>query len=242
MQKETKFLIKIVKQASKLITPNFVTNAKDEFGDLVTTFDYEIEKFLTNKLKNKFPNFDIVSEEFNSKAKLTQNCFTIDPIDGTINFANGLPLWVIQVGMIKNGETCCGVIYAPKLGELYYADKTGAYLNNKKIKVNNLPIKNCLYQIDGKSRTGAVERIRKNTKLNRELGSAGLAYAYVANGRLSGEMFRNETPWDYVPGMYIVKQAGGYIIDKKGKHIATSTKEFAKILEKYGTFQKNDID
>ncbi len=240
MEKDTKFLIKIVKQASKLITPKFVVKAKDENGDLVTTFDYEIEKFLIKNLNKKYPNFDIISEEFNSKAKLTKNCFTIDPIDGTINFANGIPLWVIQVGMIKDGKACCAVIYAPKLKEIYYADKTGAYKNNKKIQVKALPLKNCLYEIDGKPRIKAVERMSRHTKHNREFGSAGFAYAYVASGKISGTIFRNETPWDYVPGVYLVNQAGGYVIDKKEKHIAANTKEFAIILEQNAAYKNTD--
>ena len=240
MEKETKFLIKVVKQASKLITPQFVVKAKDDKGDLVTTFDYEIEKFITKKLKEKYPSFDIVSEEFNSKTKLTKNCFTIDPIDGTINFANNLPLWVIQVGMIKNGKTCSAVIFAPKMKKLFYADNIGAFLNGKKIEVNKLPIKNCLYQVDGKPRPHAIERMNNYTKQIRVLGSAGIGYAYVACGKIAGEIFRNETPWDYVPGLFLVEKAGGYTIDKEETHIAANTKEFAEILEKnaYGENKK----
>ena len=240
MEPYTKFLISIVKQASKLITPQFTIKAKDEKGDLVTTFDYEIEKFLIAKLKKKFPNFDIISEEFNSNAKITKNCFTIDPIDGTINFANNLPLWAIQVCMVKNGSSCSAVIYCPKLKELYYADKSGAFLNNKKIKVNPLPIKNCLYEIDGKSRYDAIKRLKPYTQHNRITGCAGVAFSFVASGKFAGTIFRNETPWDYYPGMYLVKQAGGYCINKEGAYVAANTKEFAEILEKYGPFQKGD--
>ena len=95
MTKELKFLIDTVKEASKLITEEFEVKAKDNKGDLVTNFDYEVEQFMINEIKKAYPNFNIVSEEFNSNEGLTDNCFTIDPIDGTINFANNIPLWGI---------------------------------------------------------------------------------------------------------------------------------------------------
>ena len=105
---------------------------------MVTNFDYKVETFINNEIKMNYPDFDIVSEEFNSDNKLTDNCFTVDPIDGTVNFANNVPLWAIQVACIKSGETSSAVIYLPKLNELYYADESGAYMNGVKIKINSL--------------------------------------------------------------------------------------------------------
>ena len=111
---DLKFLIDVVKGASLLITDEFEVKAKDEKGDLVTNFDYEIEKYIIDKIQEKYPNFSIISEEYNSDKQLSENCFTIDPIDGTINFANNIPLWAIQIACIKNKKTCAAVIYLPK--------------------------------------------------------------------------------------------------------------------------------
>lgn len=135
MSEELVFLIDVVKEASSLITPDFEVKAKGNNGDLVTNFDLKIEK-----LKEKYPDFDIVSEENNSDKGITENCFVIDPIDGTVNFANNLPIWAIQVAMIKNNDVVAAVIYAPRLNELYCADSRAAYFNNKKIHVNNMDI------------------------------------------------------------------------------------------------------
>ena len=142
MNKDTRFLIDLVKNANKLITDEFEVKAKGNDGDLVTNFDLEIENYMIEQIKENYPDFTIVSEEYNSDNNLTDNCFTIDPIDGTINFANRLPLWGIQVACIRNGKTCSSVIFLPKLNELYYADETGAFLNGEKIQVNNLSTKN----------------------------------------------------------------------------------------------------
>ena len=133
MTKDLLFLIDTVKKASEMITEDFTVKAKGKKGDLVTNFDFEIEKFIIAEINKEYKNFTIVSEEFNKDATLQDNCFTIDPIDGTINFAHNIPLWGIQVGLIREGKTCAAVIFLPKLNELYSADETGAYLNGKKI-------------------------------------------------------------------------------------------------------------
>lgn len=243
MTEDLKFLIDIVKQASELITDDFQVKAKGNCGDLVTNFDFEIEKFITKKLNEKYPNFPVVSEEFNKDVKLTDNCFTIDPIDGTINFAHGLPLWGIQVGFIKNNKTVAAVIYLPKLNEFYYADESGAYLNDKKIEVNSkLTPAQCLYVIEGKKRTKATERMIAHRSHTRWIGSAAVDFSWVASGRLGGTIFRNNTAWDYVPGMYICKQAGAVVYDESDCHIAACNKEFADILKKDATYRKEDGD
>ena len=240
MNKEASFLKRVVLDASKLITDDFEVKAKDDKGDLVTNFDYEVEKFIIDELKKEYPNYDIISEEFNTYGKLSENCFVIDPIDGTINFANKLPEWVIQVAMVSGGKVVAAVVYAPKIKEMYVADKSAAYLNGKKISVNNLPIKKCLYEIDGKSRVTAIERMLPYTRHFRNVGCAGYSFAAVAAGKFGGAIFRNETLWDYVPGMFIAKQAGAFVIDEIGAHIVANTKEFAMLLKQEAVFREND--
>lgn len=232
MEKETKFLIDIVKQASGLINKDFEVKAKNNKGDLVTNFDYEIENFIIGKVKEKYPNFDIVSEEFNSEKGLTENCFVLDPIDGTINFANGLPLWGIQIAYIKNGKTCASVLYLPKLNELYYADKTGAYLNDKKIKVNKKPIENSLFVVQCSKNYNYYSSVPNHFSNFREYYCSAVSHCWLANGGLSGVVFLKDNAWDYLPGHYLVKQAGGALINKDNIHIAASSKKYAEFLLK----------
>lgn len=231
MSEDLKFLIKLVKDASLLINEDLEVKAKGNKGDLVTNFDYEIEKFIINKIKENYPDFSIVSEEYNSSKELTDNCFTIDPIDGTVNFANKLPLWAIQVACIKNKETCAAVIYIPKLDELYYADKNGAFLNGIKIHVNNLDYNNGLYTIDGPRGIEIQTKMKDVSTHLRSYGSAAVNFSWVASGKLGAVIFGYNTSWDYVPGMYLVKQAGGFTYSENGLHIATSTKEFLEKIK-----------
>lgn len=231
IMKESKFLRDIVKKASNLITEEFEVKAKDNKGDLVTNFDFEVEKFIINEIKKEYPNFDIISEEFNSRKELSDNCFTIDPIDGTVNFANNLPLWGIQVACIKNGQTIAAVIYLVKLNELYYADETGAYLNGSKIKVNNLKEKNAIYVVEGPGKFEKTVYQEKISKNKRDFWSSAVDFAWTACGRISAVNLLSNTVWDYIPGQYIVKQAGGYIYNDKKNHIATNNKEILENMK-----------
>ncbi len=236
MTEELKFLIDLVKESSKLIDNNLDIQAKGEFGDIVTNFDLEIEKFMLKKIKEKYPNFIVISEEYNPTVELSDNCFTIDPIDGTINFANGIPLWGIQVSCIKNGKTCAAVIYMPKLDELYYADENGAFLNGEPIKVNDKNINDGLYSIEGIKGARQPKCIIGHYKMNkinrkyRELHCAAADFAWVACGRLIATNFMGNNYWDYIPGEYIVEKAGGSIHNEENAHIAANSKE---VLEEF---------
>lgn len=235
MSQDSKFLIKLVKDASLLITDEFQVNAKGNDGDLVTNFDYEIEKYMIDKIIENYPGFSIVSEEYNSKNKLTDNCFTIDPIDGTINFANNIPLWGIQVACIRNGKTCAAVIYLPKLNELYYADLNGAFLNDKPIHVNNLDIHKGLYTIEGPEKSLDLIKMREVSSHCRDFYCSAVNFAWVACGKLSATNFVWDTLWDYIPGEFIVKQAGGTIYNNKKQHIAANNLEFLEILKSHSS-------
>lgn len=239
MIKETRFLKRVIKEASKLITDDFVVKAKDNKGDLVTNFDLEIEQFIIGKIKESYPNFDIVSEEFNSKKELTKNCFVIDPIDGTINFANGMPLWGIQVACVKKGKVCSCAIYLPKFKEMYYADKSGAFVNGALIHVEEKGSRN-IAVVEGHNRNASRIRVEKSGTKTRALGVACVSYSWIASGKLGAFVFKNNNLWDYLAGEYLVTQAGGYSIDKDNLHIAACSKEFALKLEKLCAYYPDD--
>ena len=239
MTKELEFLINVVKDASKLITDDFEVKAKDDKGDLVTNFDYEVEKFISDKIKAEYPDFAIVSEEFNSSNKLTDNCFTIDPIDGTVNFAHGVPLWAIQTACIKNGETCAAVIYIPKLDELYYADENGAYLNGEKIHVNDKTPDKGLYIIEGPGNMQGEYKMKSINRHYRDFHCTAIDFAWCAVGRISAVNFVWESYWDYIPGMYLVKQAGGVTYNAYNMHIACNNKEFLDIMINNSSVEEN---
>lgn len=218
MTDDLKFLIDIVKESSTLINKDFKIKAKDNNNDLITNLDTTIEKFLLNKINEKYPDFKIISEEFNKDTKKCENYFTIDPIDGTINFAHGLPLWGIQVAMVKNFETVASVIFLPELNNIFYADKTGAYKDGKILDLTKKEQSTLLIDyIYLKNEQKFCDELTKNVppelkgRTFRKFYCAAAVFSWVAEGKLSGYVFTSDKAWDYTPGMYLVKQAGGNI-------------------------------
>ena len=241
MSIELEFLIDVVKQAGNMITDEFEVRAKDDHGDLITNFDTEIEQYIIKRINEEYPGFDIVSEEFNSKKELTDNCFTIDPIDGTINFAHHIPLWAIQVACVKEGKTCAAVIYIPKLNEMYYADENGAFLNGNPIHVNNLDVNKGLFTIEGPNSIQGELRMIKRARQYRALYCAAVNFAFVACGRLSATCLVWDTYWDYIPGIYICEKAGAVTYHAEKMHIAANNNEFLQELIINAGVNENEV-
>lgn len=231
MNQEIEFLIRIVKEAEKITRNSYEVHQKDDQGDLVTSLDIAVEKYLISQINENYPDFRIVSEEFNSDAAVAENCFIIDPIDGTINFANGLPLWGIQIACRKDGRTVASVIDLPDLEEFYYADDTGAYRNGQKIQIREVPEKNAVYAVMGKNTVSALGKMTDHTRNFRNFGAACSAYAFLACGRIHGVSFTSDNPWDYEPGLFLCKMAGAETKDRKGFHSAAMSQDFLDVLE-----------
>ena len=108
-------------------------------GDFVTSADKRTEKILIEELQKAHPNYGIITEETGEINKSnTKNRWIIDPIDGTMNFLNGIPQFAISIGYEEENDLKCGVIFTPILNDMFYAEKgSGAYLNNTKIRVSN---------------------------------------------------------------------------------------------------------
>lgn len=236
---EAEFIKQVVKEVEKISQKHFEVHQKDDKGDLVTNLDIEIEKYLISKIKGNYPDYAIVSEEFNSDNVTTDNCFIIDPIDGTINFANGLPLWGTQVACRKNGKTIASAVNLPKINEFYFADKTGAYLNGQRISIKEVPIKNTIYSIVGNNSIDSTGKMQNYSRNHRNFGAICTAFAFMASGRIHGVNFRVEHPWDYEPGLFLCEMAGAKVKSIQGFHAAAMNQEFLDILEKETALQES---
>lgn len=149
-----------------------------------------------------------------------------------MNFANGLPIWGTQIACRKNGEIIASVINLPKLNEVYYANKTGAYINGEKIAVKEAPIKSALYSIIGRHPYDDIAKMGAYSPNYRNFGAACVAFAFVASGKIQGSNFRHDTPWDYEPGLFLCQMAGAKTKSFNGFHAAAMTQDFLDILEK----------
>ena len=191
-------------------------------GDFVSSADKRTEKILINELQKAHPDYGIVTEESGIiNDDNNKNRWIIDPIDGTLNFLNGVPQFCISVAYEENNEILCGVILNPITNEMFCAEKgNGAYLNNSRIRVSNKKkIKDSLIATGGPKLASKIKEKMfseyievSNVSSNvRKFGSAALDMAYVACGRFDGYWQREINLWDIAAGVVIVKEAGGFV-------------------------------
>ena len=191
-------------------------------GDFVTSADKRTEKILVNELQKAHPDYGIVTEETGiiNKSNM-KNRWIIDPIDGTLNFLNGVPQFAISIGYEEDGEIKCGVIFNPIMNEMFCAEKgNGAYLNNSRIRVSKKKKINDAWLVTGGPKGASKIKdkifseyinVSKNVSNVRKFGSAALDIAYVACGRFDGYWQRELNYWDIAAGIIILKEAGGFV-------------------------------
>ena len=191
-------------------------------GDFVTSADKRTEKILIAEIQKAHPEHGIITEETGIINKSnTEKRWIIDPIDGTMNFLNGIPQFAISIGYEDKGEITCGVIFNPITNEMFIAEKgNGAYLNNSRIRVSNKKkINDALLVTGGPKGNSKIKnrifseyiKVSKNVSNVRKFGSAALDMAYVACGRFDGYWQRELNYWDIAAGIIILKEAGGFI-------------------------------
>ena len=231
-------IIQISKEAGALIRNAFGKTHSIEFKtnelNLVTETDKASEKLITDFIKKKYPTHGILAEEGSDVNRSSEYLWVIDPLDGTTNFAHGLPIFSVSIGLQKNGETIAGVVYDVMQDIVYAAEKgSGATANSVKIKVsenNNLQhsllVTGFPYNIK-ENPDKALERfttLSKKSRGIRRLGSAAIDFCYVATGVFDGFWEVHLNPWDICAGNLIVEEAGGIVTDFDGKPIDIFTK------------------
>ena len=191
-------------------------------GDFVTSADKRTEKILIEELQKAHPEYGIVTEEIGIiNESNTKNRWIIDPIDGTMNFMNGIPQFAISIGYEEDSEIKCGVIFNPIMNEMFCAEKgNGAYLNNSRIRVSKKnKINDELIVTGGPKGASKIKdkifmeyiNVSNNVSNVRKFGSAALDLSYVACGRFDGYWQRELNYWDIAAGIIILKEAGGFV-------------------------------
>ena len=191
-------------------------------GDFVSSADKRTEKTIIEELQKAHPEYGIITEETGiiNKSNI-KNRWIIDPIDGTMNFLNGIPQFAISIAYEEDNEIICGVIFNPITNEMFCAEKgNGAYLNNTRIRVSNKKkLKDALLVTGGPNGASKIKNkiyseyinVSNNVSNVRKFGSAALDMAYVACGRFDGYWQRELNYWDIAAGVIILREAGGFI-------------------------------
>lgn len=195
--------------------------------DLVTRADHASEEYMISRIREVFPDHAINAEEAGELAGVPEHQWYIDPLDGTLNYAHGLPIYSISIGYACQGKMELGVVYDPTREEFFSAQKgKGATLNDSPIHVSQYEdLIDCIlttgfpkniWGAPTDNTTNFVE-FSKKTQSVRRLGSAALDVVYVAAGRVDGFWEVTINQWDVAAGGLIVREAGGIVTNLFGE-------------------------
>jgi myo-inositol-1(or 4)-monophosphatase len=210
--------------------------------DLVTEADQAAEDLIADRLRTLCPEHDLLCEEGSVGAAVGATYrWVVDPLDGTTNFAHGLPTFAVSIALEETGVSVLGVVYDPMREELFLARRGGgATLNGAPIRVSNIDrlIASILatgfsYDFERRAQQAQVWRdFLTRVQAIRQTGSAALNLCYIAAGRLDGYWERGISPWDVAAGAVIVTEAGGAVTDMRGGAFHSDDRE---ILASNGT-------
>ena len=220
---DTEEILDLLKQAAEdVILPRFRALDADEVrekepGDLVTVADRDAEVFLTKELQVAYPEATILGEEATAidprvpeRASQASHVFTIDPVDGTRNFVEGSPDYAVMVAEVRAGRTVRSWIYQPQHQRSYIAEAgAGAWCNGERLSplqpaddVAKLRGATSNRKLLGNQPEGLAE-------LREAWWSCGIDYPRLATGEIDYLVYKNDWPWDHVPGSLLVSEVGG---------------------------------
>lgn len=218
------FSIKLAMGAGKILTDGFHRTKKIHYkGTInpVTQFDMQSERYIISHIAGKYPDHDILAEEGGGADNGSAFRWVVDPLDGTVNYAHGFPVYSVSIALQYENESVVGVVYDPERREMFSAVRHGgAFLNGKRMKVSSehqlarsLLATGFAYNIATARRNnlGTFARMMKTAQAVRRLGSAALDLCWVAAGRLDGFWEYYLHPWDTAAAMLIVTEAGGEV-------------------------------
>ena len=233
-------------QKQNLGRENLYFETKSTAHDLVTEVDELSERYILQAIAEKYPNHSIMAEESGDSGKLeSEYKWVIDPLDGTTNYAHGLPIFSISIALQFRGETVLGVVYVPMLDLLFEAIRgEKAFVNGKRLEVGKKNrLSQCLLATgfpydkahNKDNNIDYFSRITPQARGIRRLGSAAYDLANVAAGIYDGYWELNLKPWDVAAGILLVEEAGGKVIrlnQKRGVSIIAGNHAVAEILYK----------
>jgi myo-inositol-1(or 4)-monophosphatase len=202
--------------------------------DLVTEIDLEIERDFRAMIADRFPDHEVLGEEFGAagdRDRTPRFCWIFDPIDGTTNYAHGLPIFCASLALEVDGVPVVAAVYDPNRKELFTAERgRGAWLNGRPLHVSS-----AASLIDSLLVTGFHYGVHKDpdevirvfaafisrARAVRRLGSAALDLCYVGAGRFDGFWEKKLQPWDVAGGALIVLEAGGVVTTLSGDPYAS---------------------
>ena len=226
------FAIRAAREAGAILNDyqkrGFVVTHKGAIN-LVTEADHASEALIKELIASHYPDHRILAEESgasDSSGTGSDYCWIIDPLDGTTNFAHGLPCYAVSIGIERSGEMVAGVVYDPTRDQLFAAQRgAGAHLNGTRIKVSDverleraLLVSGFPYDVREKMNEylPAWTTFLARAQGVRRLGAAAIDMCYVASGYFDGFWEFGLHPWDTAAGWIIIEEAGGRVTNAGG--------------------------
>jgi myo-inositol-1(or 4)-monophosphatase len=188
------------------------------FRDLVTETDIVAENAILELVSRRFPGHAVLSEETQGEVIGEGTTWVVDPLDGTSNFAHGVPIFSVSIGVLERGEPVLGVVYDPMRDHLFLAQRgAGASLNDRPLKVSSVShLGESLIGLDWarspedrREVLSNLGRVAPRCHTVRMMGSAALGLTYVAAGWLDGYFHLALRPWDSSAAVLLIAEAGG---------------------------------
>jgi myo-inositol-1(or 4)-monophosphatase len=229
LQRDLETAAEIAHEAGDLVLSYFKSDrvnvrSKGE-RDVVTAADTESERLIRDRLSAAFPEDGIVGEEGTDVDFAGRRRWYVDPVDGTLNYAHGLPIWCVSLTLFDGATPVLGVVRDPLRDQTFTARKGGGgRCNGKELRTSSVEsAENALVHVtidfnEASLQAGLrdIQRLAPRVLRTRNLGSAALALACVANGTLDAMVHRYAHPWDYGAGVLLVQESGGQVTEIGG--------------------------
>ena len=228
---ELEFTVDVSRRAGAILTASYERLDRIDYKskrDVVTDADYASERLVIDEIRARFPGDAILAEESGEHAGVLRDdgshngrTWVIDPLDGTVNYANGIPYYCVSIGLVVDGVPTVGVVFDPARDDLYGATADGpATLDGEPITTSD---KEALSDyvvslaVIGRGGLSRERRIAPLIRIHRRMGSAALALVYVANGRFDAFIQNGGlSPWDVAAAGLIAERSGATVTSVSG--------------------------
>jgi myo-inositol-1(or 4)-monophosphatase len=228
---ELDFAIDVARRAGAVLIDSYERLERIDYTskrDVVTDADYASEHLVIDAIKGRFPDDAILAEESGEHSGVRRDdgshngrTWVVDPLDGTVNYANGIPFYCVSIGLVVDDRPTVGVVLDPARDDLYTATADGpACLDGAPVEAST---KEALSDyvvslaVIGRGGLSRERRIAPRIRIHRRMGSAALALAYVANGRFDAFVQNGGlSPWDVAAAGLIAERSGARVTDVRG--------------------------
>jgi myo-inositol-1(or 4)-monophosphatase len=229
-QKQLETAVSIAREAGAVLARHFRdvslnVRAKGE-RDVVTDADTESETLIRRRLEEFFPEDGVTGEESGETTRGALRRWYVDPLDGTLNFSRGVPVWCVSMALYEGDSGILGVVHDPLRGDTFVAGRRfGAFHNGAPVKTTKCDRLDQAFvhltvdfnDISRKEGLEDIQRLAPAVLRTRNIGSAALGLAYVAAGWMDAMLHRHANAWDYGAGALLVEEAGGAVSTMQGE-------------------------